>query len=298
MPHYQPITCKSAMNRINSRYLPFHWDLNLYRGCAHCCQYCYALYTHDYMEDHRFFDTIYIKQNIADRLAVELAKPQWKREVVNVGGITDSYQPIEAEMQLMPDILKLLIQYKTPCIISTKSDLILRDFDLLNQLSRIAYVNVAATITTTDETLRKKLEPGGVPSDRRFAMLKAFAKTKVHTGLHAMPIIPLLTDSNENLENLFSGGAEAKADYILPGLLNLKGKTREHFLEFFHMEFPEKMDAFLNLYGRGGLDKAYKKSFYQKLSKINEKYRLTMGHRLPKSIQQVSDDDGQQLSLF
>ena len=64
------------------------------------------------------------------------------------------------------------------------------------------------------------------------------------------------------------------------------------------MEFPEKMDAFLNLYGRGGLDKAYKKSFYQKLSKINEKYRLTMGHRLPKSIQQVSDDDGQQLSLF
>ena len=140
------------------------------------------------MEDHRFFDTIYIKQNIADRLATELAKPQWKREVVNVGGITDSYQPIEAEMQLMPDILKLLIQYKTPCIISTKSDLILRDFDLLDQLSRITYVNVAATITTTDETLRKKLEPGGVPSDRRFSMLKAFAKTKVHTGLHAMPL--------------------------------------------------------------------------------------------------------------
>ena len=84
-----------------------------------------------------------------------------------------------------------------------------------------------------------------------------------------MPIIPLLTDSDENLESLFAGGAEAKADYILPGLLNLKG-----------------------------LDKAYKKSFYQKLSKINEKYRLTMGHRLPKSIQQVSDDDGQQLSLF
>ncbi len=297
MAYYKPITCKSAMNRINSRYLPFHWDLNIYRGCAHRCRYCYALYTHDYMEDNRFFDTIYIKQNVADRLAAELAKPQWKREVVNIGGITDSYQPIEADMQLMPEILKLLIQHKTPCIISTKSDLILRDFDLLDQLSRITYVNVAATITTTDEALRQKLEPGGAPSSRRFAMLKAFAPTKVHTGLHAMPIIPLLSDSDENLESLFAGGADAKVDYVLPGLLNLKGKTRDHFLEFFHTEFPEKMDAFLTFYGRGGLDKAYKKSFYQKLSKINAKYGLTMGHRLPQSLLQPVDD-GQQLSLF
>lgn len=297
MPHYQPITCKSAMNRINSRYLPFHWDLNLYRGCAHRCQYCYALYTHDYMEDHHFFDTIYIKQNIADRLAAELARPQWKREVVNIGGITDSYQPIEAERQTMPEILKLLIQYKTPCIISTKSDLILRDFDLLDQLSRITYVNVAATITTTDETLRKKLEPGGVPSAQRFEMLKAFAPTSVHTGLHAMPIIPLLSDSTENLESLYAGGADAKADYVLPGLLNLKGKTRDHFLEFFHTEFPEKLEAFLVLYGRGGLDREYKKSFYQKLSEINKKYHLTIGHRLPKNLQS-EDGDGQQLSLF
>ncbi len=297
MAHYRPITCKSAMNKINSRYLPFHWDLNLYRGCAHRCQYCYALYTHDYMEDRRFFDTIYIKQNIADRLADELAKPQWKREVVNVGGITDSYQPIEAQMQLMPEILKLLIRYKTPCIISTKSDLILRDFDLLDQLSRITYVNVAATITTTDESLQKKLEPGAVSSARRFDMLKAFAQTKVHTGLHAMPIIPLLSDSDKNLESLFAGGADVKVDYVLAGLLNLKGKTKDHFLEFFHMEYPEKMDAFLSLYGRRGLDAAYKKSFYQKLSKINEKYHLTMGHRLPKTLQHDSDD-GQQLSLF
>lgn len=297
MPHYQPITCKSALHKINSPYLPFHWDLNLYRGCTHRCQYCYALYTHDYMEDKHFFNTIYVKQNITDRLAAELAKPQWKREVINIGGITDSYQPIEAEMQLMPEILKLLIRYKTPCIISTKSDLILRDFDLLDQLSRITYVNVAATITTTDETLRKKLEPGGVSSARRFAMLKAFAETKVQTGLHAMPIIPYLSDSLENLESLYAGAADAKVNYILPGLLNLKGKTREHFLEFFCMEFPEKKDAFLSLYDRRGLDKAYKKSFYQKLSKINEKYGLTTGHRLPK-FPESKDDDGQQLSFF
>lgn len=296
MPHYQIISCKSALNRINSRYLPFHWDLNIYRGCAHRCQYCYALYTHDYMDDHRFFDTIYIKKNAADRLALELAKPSWKREVVNIGGITDSYQPIEAEQKIMPDVLRLLIRYKTPCIISTKSDLILRDFDLLDQLSRITYVNVAATITTTDEALRQKLEPSGVPSARRFEMLKAFEKTEVSTGVHMMPIVPLLTDRRENLEAVYAGGKTAGVDYLLPGLLNLKGRTRQNFFDFLHREFPQHMDYFLLLYGRGGLDKEYRQSFYKKLHAVKAKYGIPSMHRPPEAA--AESEDGQQLSLF
>lgn len=296
MAHYQEISCKSALNRINSRYLPFHWDLNVYRGCAHRCQYCYALYTHDYMEDRRFFDTIYIKRNAADRLALELARPSWRREVINIGGVTDSYQPIEAEQKLMPDILRLLIQYRTPCIISTKSDLILRDFDLLDQLSRVAYVNVAATITTTDEALRQKLEPGAVPSARRFEVLKAFEKTKVSAGLHMMPIVPLLTDSAENLEAIYAGGRDAGVDYLLPGLLNLKGRTRQSFLDFMQREFPQYMDAFLLLYGRGRLDKEYKQSFYKKLRRVKIKYGIPSMHRPPEA--GSGPEEGQQLSLF
>lgn len=296
MPHYQEISCKSAMNRINSRYLPFHWDLNIYRGCGHRCQYCYALYTHDYMEDRHFFDTIYIKKNVADRLAMELAKPSWKREVINIGGVTDSYQPIEAEQKIMPDILRLLILYKTPCIISTKSDLILRDFDLLDQLSRITYVNVAATITTTDERLRQKLEPGGVSSARRFEVLKAFEKTKVSAGLHMMPIVPLLTDGSENLENIYAGGRDAGVDYLLPGLLNLKGRTRQNFFDFIQREYPQHMDYFLLLYGRGRLDREYRQSFYKKLHFIRAKYGIPSMHRPPETT--PCPDEGVQLSLF
>lgn len=296
MPHYQEISCKSALNRIDSRHLPFHWDLNIYRGCAHHCQYCYALYSHKYMEDNRFFDTIYVKRNVAERLALELAKPSWKREVINIGGITDSYQPIEAKQQLMPDILRLLIQYRTPCTISTKSDLILRDFDLLDRLSHVADVNVAATITTLDEDLRQKLEPGGVPSTRRFEVLKAFEKTKVSAGVHMMPIVPRLTDSTENLNAIYASGKAAGVDYILPGLLYLKSSTRQNFLAFIHREFPQHMDSFLLLYGRGGLDKEYKQSFYKKLHRIKVRYGVPSR---PKPLQAAPDScDSQQLSLF
>ena len=170
--HFREITCTQALNTLHSRRLPYSWDLNIYRGCAHKCEYCFALYTQDYMPDNDFFDTIYIKTNVVEQLEKQLASPSWQREIVNIGGVTDSYQPIEKERKMMPDILKLLIKYRTPCIISTKSDLILRDFDLIAELASITYVNVAATITCMDENVRQKIEPGGVPSLRRFQMLK------------------------------------------------------------------------------------------------------------------------------
>jgi len=296
MTRYQEIHCKSALNRIDSRRLPFHWDLNVYRGCAHRCQYCYALYSHDYMEDSRFFDAVYIKKNICEHLERELAKPSWKHEVINIGGVTDSYQPIEAEEKLMPDILRLLIRYRNPCTISTKSDLVLRDFDLLDQLSRVAEVNIAATITTTDEMVREKIEPGAVSSARRFEVLRAFEKTKVTTGIHMMPVIPLLTDSRENLNAIYAGGKAAGADYILPGLLYLKGKTRQNFFSFIHRAYPQHMDYFLLLYSRGGLDKEYRQSFYKKLHHIKAGYGIPFMCRPAKPSD--SRDDGQQLCLF
>ena len=170
---YKEIQCKNASNNVSGR-LPYKWDLNIYRGCVHQCQYCFALYSHQYLEVNTddFFKDIFVKTNIVDKLEEKLSSPSWKREVVNIGGVTDSYQKAEANYKLMPDILKLFIKYKTPIIISSKSDLILRDYDLIDELSQITYVNIAATITTTDEGVRQKLEPSGVSSARRFEMLK------------------------------------------------------------------------------------------------------------------------------
>ena len=102
-----------------------------------------------------------------------------------------------------------MIKYKNPVILSTKSDLILRDFDLLDELSRLAFVNVASTVTTMDEDIRRKLEPGAASSARRMEMLGAFRKTKVHTSVHMMPVIPFLTDGEENIEAVFAAAKSA-----------------------------------------------------------------------------------------
>ena len=235
------IKCASAMNHVSSRFLPYSWDLNPYRGCAHGCRYCFALYSHHYMGDGSgdFYNDLFVKVNIAERLERELARRSWAGELVNIGGVTDSYQPAEARYRLMPDILRLMIKYRNPCTISTKSDLILRDFDLIVRLSEVAAVNIAATITCTDERVREKLEPGGAPSARRFEVLRAFSGTRACTGVHLMPVIPFLTDSRANLSAICEGARAVKADYLLPSLLNLRGPTRTVFLDFLRRDFPQ-----------------------------------------------------------
>jgi len=139
----EQITCKTALNKLK-RSIPYGWDLNIYRGCAHACTYCYAIYTHEYLNESNF-SKVFAKTNIAEQLDSELSKPTWKREIINIGGVTDSYQPAEAELKIMPEVLKVLIKHKTPAIISTKSDLILRDYALIDELSKITYVNIAST---------------------------------------------------------------------------------------------------------------------------------------------------------
>ena len=184
----------TALNKLKRR-VPYGWDLNIYRGCIHGCKYCYAMYSHDYLKDNNFFDTVYYKSNIIELLESELSSLNWKKEVINIGGVTDSYQPAEKELGLTREVLKLMIKYKNPIIISTKSDLILRDIDLINELSNITYVNIAFTITTMDEDIRCKLEPNSSPSIDRFKALKELKKTNAVLGVHIMPIIPNLTDT-------------------------------------------------------------------------------------------------------
>lgn len=278
--NYQEIKSKSALNKLK-RKIPYGWDLNIYRGCQHGCRYCYALYSHQYLSSEHFSREIFVKRNIVELLEEELQSPDWKGEVINIGGVTDSYQPAEAEYRLMPDILKLLIKYKNPAIISTKSDLVLRDYDLIDQLSRLTYINIAATITTADEELRKKIEPGAAPTARRFAMLKEFKNTRACIGLHVMPIIPLLTDSKANLQALFSQAGDCGVDYLLPGTLYLRGKTRTDFFEFIAEEFAEKLDSLKLIYKTGSAGKEYKNQLYLVVNALRNTYGLSGSYMKP-----------------
>lgn len=304
---FEEIKVKKALNRINksSRInLPFHWDLNIYRGCEHGCNYCYAMYSHSYLEEKEgsdflegdtekklcfsseerncaFFKKIYVKTNIIEALEKQLAARSWKKEVINIGGVCDSYQPAEAKYELMRKVLALMIKYRNPVIISTKSDLILRDYDLLSELAELTSVNIAVTVTTMDENLSALLEPLASPPERRFSVLRAFKNTAVITGIHMMPVLPFLTDSSHNLEQIMSLAAECGVDYALPEVLYLRGETRKHFFDFLELNFPDLADPYRKLYAKGGADIAYKAELYGMLSPLMEKYNLSGDYTKP-----------------
>lgn len=275
-----PISCQTALHKLK-RKIPYGWDLNIYRGCKHGCTYCYAMASHQYFGENDF-STVYAKTNIAEVLDKELSSPKWKRDIINLGGVTDSYQPAEKNQKLMPDILKVLIKHKNPIIISTKSDLVLRDYDLIDELSQHTYVNIAATITSTDQTTSTLIEPYASTSKERFSMLKQFRNTNASVGLHVMPIIPFITDNKENIEAICYNANIANVHYMLPGTLYLRGATREIFFNFVKKHFPEKAEQIITLYPKGGAGKTYKDNLYKNIvNPLRAKYNISSSYMKP-----------------
>jgi DNA repair photolyase len=277
---YREIQAKSALNKLK-RKVPYGWDLNVYRGCEHACRYCYARYSHKYLGSEDFDGDIYAKTNVVDVLSRELSSSGWKNEVINIGGVTDSYQPAEKHYQIMPQVLKLMIEYRNPIIISTKSSLILRDFELIAELARKTYVNVAVTLTTVSEELKTKIEPGSSSVDERFRVLEKFRHSEASTGLHVMPILPFISDDRSNFEELFCRAKKKDVDYALCGTLYLRGNTRQHFFSFVEREFPRLLTAYQRLYTRGGAGTQYKTNLYKVVNAERKKFALSGSYTKP-----------------
>ena len=288
---YKYIQCKSPLNKVKGNY-PYYWDLNIYRGCFHRCQYCYALYSHQYLDDDNFFETIYIKENIIEQLEKKLSSKSWKKEAINIGSVCDSYQPIEKKLELMRAVLKLMIKYENPIIISTKSTLILRDIDLINELSKLTYVSVALTITSCSDKLNKLIEPNVPSYQERFAVLKTLKeKTNAQVGLHMMPVIPYLSCDERSIEQLFKLAKEVNVDYVIVGLLHLRSQTKKHFLSFLAQELPDYYDLIYNYFNDKKIKTEYKKDYYQKLKYLIKKYDINLDYT-------KHDYNNKQLSLF
>lgn len=289
------IECKSAINKISNSRLPYSLDLNIYRGCSHKCSYCYALYSNSYLGSTDFFNEIFVKKNILEVLEKELRKKK-DDKIINMGSVMDSYQPLEEKYGLMREVLKLMIKYNQPIIISTKSDLILRDIDLIEKLSKKTYVNIASTITVMDERIRKLIEPYSKSSIQRINMLKEIGKTNANTAIHMMPIIPYITDSIDNIDKIFYLGKQINVDYILTGSLNLRGQTRSYFLNFIRKNFSEEYKKIEKLYESSStLNKEYLTNLNRKIYFIRKKYNISSNYM--KKINEHYNNI-EQLSLF
>jgi DNA repair photolyase len=266
------ILVKSALHYHNSRFAS-NYDLNVYRGCEHRCEYCFAQYSHKYLESN-FFNDIYVKTNIAEILDRELSKKTRKRDIINISGVCDCYQPLEEKYKLMPDILQILIKYRNPAFILTKSPLILRDYDLLEELSSKTAVCIATTVTTLDESIRQKIEPNTFSSMDRIKMLHEFTQLRCKTNVMFMPIIPYLTDSIKQMELLYRVCRGFNIDHLTPGVLHLRGDLKKYFYEFLENEFQNTFQKIKPLYHGSYASRQYTEKLHKFLKKMKSKYGL------------------------
>lgn len=264
-------TTKSALH-WHKRKMPANWDLNIYRGCSHRCAYCFARYSHSYLEDEEFFENVYVKTNIIENLKRELSSKKWQREAVNIGGVTDVYQKAEEKYKLVPQVIKTLVRYKTPFYLITKSNLIERDLDLIVAASKEVDVIIGSSICTFDKNLSSKLEPGAATPEKRLSFLRTLSQNNVHTTVLMMPGIPYITDTSSNIEEIFRRCKHAHIENIIPGLLNLKGNTKKIFLDFIRIEFPEYYKDIANLFKGSYLSRSYAEQFRQTCMALRKKY--------------------------
>lgn len=270
------VTCTEARSALHyhDNEQPSHWDLNVYRGCTHGCRYCFARYSHEYLGSDNFFGHILAKTNLPVLLHKEMSRPSWKKEPVNLGGVSDSYQPAEASLKLMPEILKVFIRHSNPVLISTKSELILRDKHLFARLNSRAEVRVAASIITTNDALAAILEPGASLPSQRFAMLKAMRQAGIKTHLLLMPVLPYLTDSPGELEAVYRQASEAGVEGLIAWPLNLRGKVKTAYIRFLKQRFPALVPLYIGLFDGHHPVKTYTKEIIELTDELARRYEI------------------------
>jgi DNA repair photolyase len=231
---------------------------------------------------------------VAERLDRELSRRKWRHARINLSGVTDAYQPAEAEMKLMPEIWKVLIRHRNPVVITTKSALILRDLDLIAALARVTSVYVGASITILDETLRKSLEPGAAPAMERFRVMKECREAGCTAQVMLTPVLPMINDTLENLEGIYIGAKENGVTGLSAWPLNLRGSTKQKFFNFLDAEFPHLLPHYRRLYAGPGADPGYERKITHLKEELRRKYGIP-GLSVPSA---GTAGEVMQLSLF
>ena len=252
---FHEVLCKSALNKVpGASMLPFRYTVNGYRGCSHACRYCFARPTHEYLEfdSGADFDTqVVVKTNVVAVLQRELSRPSWTRETVALGTNTDPYQRAEGRYALMPGILRALATSGTPFSILTKGTLLRRDLPLIAEAAQLVSVNVSLSLAIGDPELHRAVEPGTPSPQARLGLISAVREAGLDCHVMVAPVLPRLTDSPEQLDDLLRRIAEAGATGVTVFGLHLRGSTRGWFMQWLQRSHPELVSDYRQLYRRG-----------------------------------------------
>jgi len=291
---YFALESRSALNRESSGRMPFDWTLNPYRGCEFGCEYCYARYTHEFMELRDTFDferKIFAKVSTPKLLRAELARARDRGQSIALGTATDPYQPAEKQFEITRRLLEVFAGFEgLDFSITTKSVLILRDLDLLKRIAHRHRFSIHLTVTTTDERLARLLEPKAPPPAQRLEAVSRLAEAGIDVSVNAMPILPGINDDSLALEDLVRQSAAAGARSIYGNVLFLMPSAMSHFMPFLEAQFPHLVTRYRRLYACSAyLNGDYKERIGKLMTSLREKYGLD-GRRegpSPKAVPQM-----------
>ncbi|HUI77544.1 MAG TPA: radical SAM protein [Bryobacteraceae bacterium] len=276
---YFEIPTRSILNRTKPN-MPFQWTINPYRGCEFGCKYCYARYTHEFMEMdvNDFEDKIYAKSAAAHLLRQELGRVD-RKEGIAIGTATDPYQPAERRFGRTRSILEVFARERGRHLsLITKSNLIVRDAGLLSEIARANILSVNLTITTVDEKLARLLEPRAPRPALRLEAVQRLSEAGLMVGVFPNPVMPLITDSELQLARLAKAARDAGAQYFGGGPLFLMPSAQKVFFPFLDQHFPKLAPHYREQYQKSAyLGAGYKQMLRARIQKIRDRYGLGSG---------------------
>jgi DNA repair photolyase len=284
-PEYFLLPVRSILNRCNSKRVPFEWTVNPYRGCEFACKYCYARYTHEFMElDGLDFEKkIFVKQDAGMLLRRDVAEKYCKAgerpnldhpEHIAIGTATDPYQPAEREYRVTRACLEELVKREGLSIsITTKSNQVVRDVDLLQRIAARSALYVNITVTTLRPRLARWLEPRAPRPDLRIAALRQLRDAGIPAGVLASPLLPGITDGEGELEALAQAAKDAGAAWFSSGILFLQPTSARQFMPALRERFPRLAKQYQEWFVRQGqAPEHYRFAVRRRLADIRKKF--------------------------
>ncbi|HET9696292.1 MAG TPA: radical SAM protein [Terriglobales bacterium] len=272
------INTKSILNRCSVPWMPFSWTVNPYRGCEFACKYCYARYTHEFMElrdPYAFEQKIYVKQNVVPQLRRDLKKIK-KSEGIAIGTATDPYQPAERRYEVTRSVLEEFANLEGYDIsIVTKSNLVVRDADVLRRIAEKNKMYVNLTVTTLDADLARLLEPRAPRPDLRLNAVRELNLAGVPAGVICAPVLPGITDSLQQLDALVQATVAVGGKYIYANPLFLKPCSASVFMPFLEEKFPHLVEKYRQRFGeKAFVSEAYRKRISELMKSLRKKYGI------------------------
>ena len=278
---YQEVVCRSALNPVKG--MPFSWTLNPYRGCTHGCHYCYARRYHKQFElgaDDEFASVILVKTNFVDVLRKELAKPSWAGELAAIGTATDCYQPIEGTYKITRGVLEALCEFRNPASVVTKGPMIVRDKDVLADLSARAGCHVVVSVPCVDEEVWRSLEPGTAHPMQRLRAVRELVDAGIDAGVLMSPIVPGISSKPSLIERTIKAAADHGARVVGCNVMHLEGGTRDHFMRWLEQEHPNLVDGYRQLYRGRYASGAYRQEIKKVVGAIKTRVMQNSGCRM------------------